>query len=193
MESSRARRIVPTALGLGMLAVIVVAGLSPNTGVVAAASNCTYGQCPSTSTSIPYWEIGTIIAIVVLVLIAALGLTMRRRRRPPAGGVPPGAVQSPPTDTGPVAPMPTPDEHGAPGAAIPPPEYVETEQDVGAALPALGAPPVPPPAPASKTEAEPDIDALMAELDRISGEILKKTPKKPSDPGAGNDSSEPPT
>ncbi len=34
-------------------------------------------------------------------------------------------------------------------------------------------------------EAEPDIDSLMAELDKISGEILKKAPK----PGSGGSGS----
>jgi hypothetical protein len=31
---------------------------------------------------------------------------------------------------------------------------------------------------AGAAEAEPDIDSLMAELDKISGEILKRAPKK---------------
>jgi len=39
-----------------------------------------------------------------------------------------------------------------------------------------------PAAAATAGEAEPDIDSLMAELDKISGEILKKPPKK----GAGS-------
>ena len=36
-------------------------------------------------------------------------------------------------------------------------------------------------------ESEPDIDSLMAELDKISGEILKRTPKKGAQSAADED------
>ncbi len=37
---------------------------------------------------------------------------------------------------------------------------------------------------AADADSEPDIDSLMAELDKISSEILKRTPKKRSDASA---------
>ncbi len=54
-------------------------------------------------------------------------------------------------------------------AVVPAPAPVPT--------PAVAAAPPPPPAPAAE-EAEPDIDTLMAELEKISGDILKQKPKK---------------
>lgn len=66
-----------------MLAVVVLAGLLPNTGVVSASSNCTYGKCPA-STSFPLWAVSAAAVIVVIALILALLLLRRSRRRPPS-------------------------------------------------------------------------------------------------------------
>jgi hypothetical protein len=182
MPNSHRRRIVPLVLGLGMLAVVVAAGLSPNTGVVAAASNCTYGQCPSSGNSVPTWEIATIGAVIVLALLAGLFILMRRRRRPPTTAAPAGG-QGPTPPVGAAAPPSNgPEEMAGPASAIPAATYVETPEDVGSAPPTLGTPPGAPAAAGAKAEAEPDIDSLMAELDKISGEILKRTPKKAAGP-----------
>jgi len=172
MSNSRARRIVPIALGLGMLAVVVAAGMTPNTGVVAAASNCSYNQCSSSSSSVPTWEIATIGAVIVLALLAGLFVLMRRRRRPPTAAVAPAAAMGGAPPSGGPAPPNGGTEEAATG--IPAAEYVETPEDVGSAPPTLGAPPGAAPAAGAKAEAEPDIDSLMAELDKISGEILKR-------------------
>ncbi len=174
-----------------MLAVVIAAALVPNAGAVPAASNCPYGQC-TTPSSTPTWELASIGAIVVLGLLVGLFVVMRRRRRPPqetmaggaaAGGAPPsGAVQE-----GPEGPNP---EEAASAA------YVETPDDVASPPPNLT-----PPATvagvgagiASGAEAEPDIDSLMAELDKISGEILKRTPKKGSPTPSDEDIDEGPS
>jgi protein-S-isoprenylcysteine O-methyltransferase Ste14 len=79
----RAMRSIPLTLALAMLAIVVLAGLLPNSGVVSASSNCTYGKCPSSS-PFPLWAVSTAAVIAVLAVIVAL-LLLRRRggRRPP--------------------------------------------------------------------------------------------------------------
>ncbi|HTW56294.1 MAG TPA: hypothetical protein VMG36_07660 [Thermoplasmata archaeon] len=186
MTLPSARRIVPVALGAAMLAVVVAAAFAPNTGVASAASNCTYGQCPSSSSSVPIWELATIGAVIVLAALVGLFLLMRRRRSPPSDGaaamaggpVPPAGASQPSAGPGDFPESPEPPA----GSAAP--SYVETPEDVGAPPPTLGAPPVAGAAAGGKPEAEPDIDSLMAELDKISGEILKRTPKKSTEPPA---------
>jgi hypothetical protein len=180
MSESARRRIVPVTLGLAMLAVVVAAALVPNAGTVQAASNCPYGNCSTPSSSFPAWELASIGAIVVLFLLVGLFVLMRRRRPPAAesmdggaagGGAPPsGAMQQ-----GPASPYPEESSSAA---------YVETPEDVASPPPAMSVPAAAVGAGAgtgaAAAESEPDIDSLMAELDKISGEILKRTPKKGS-------------
>jgi len=189
MTLPSSRRIVPLALGAAMLAVVVAAAFAPNTGVASAASNCSYGQCPSSSNSVPIWELATIGAVVVLAALVGLFLLMRRRRSPPSDGaatpsggpVPPaGASQA---TSGPGDFPEAAEIGGASAAGASASSYVETPEDVGAPPPTLGAPAAGAAA-GGKVEAEPDIDSLMAELDKISGEILKRTPKKPTEPSS---------
>ncbi len=173
-----------------MLAIVIAAGLTPETGVVSASTNCTYGTCPA-STPFPVWAVATTIAVVLLALLLAL-LLLRRRRRPPAAQAPPewegpagaGAGAAAGTsfgETGAEAPAwqepPSSPPEGATSAGEPA-AYVEdtgvaASAGVGAA--AAGATP-----PAAGGEAEPDIDSLMSELDKISEEILKRPSKKPA-------------
>jgi hypothetical protein len=207
-----------------MLAVVVAAGLSPNTGVVQASSNCTYGQCPAAQ-PFPLWAVGSAVAAVVVALLLAFLLLRRRRRpgQPPSqweggegsGGPPPGAggseggglyetaaVGGAAMGAGAVEPMwqegesAPPSEEPSPGA-----EYLETPSEEAPSIPPAPAPaPVPPApaaavpaaaaaasAPAAGEEAEPDIDSLMAELEKISGEILKQKPKKRNGPPSSGD------
>ena len=180
-SNSRAGRLVPIALGVAMIAIIVAAGLAPNTGAVPAQSNCQYGSCPSNA-AFPWWLVALIVVVVVAALAAALVLL--RRRRPPTGtGAGPAASTGPSSGAMGGAP-PTP-----PAAA---PAYLETPDDVGTNLPNVPTPPASS-APAAAAaggagaaagaagaEGEPDIDSLMAELDKISGEILKR-PKTPAE------------
>jgi hypothetical protein len=182
MARTRSRkRIVPVVLGLGMLAVVVAAGLTPNTGVVQAATNSPYSQ-PSSSSLSPYAYLG--IAALVIVLGLLLALFLLRRRRPPAAAAPP------PMQTWQEGPAPPP-TGGAPPAAAP--AYLETPEDVTRVPtpipPATGAAATVPAAavPGAAEGAEPDIDSLMAELDKISGEILKRAPKKPPGAKAGEE------
>lgn len=110
-------RAVPTGLAVAMLAVVVLAGLLPDTGAVAAASNCTYGSCPA-SQSFPVWAIGASVAAVLLALVVALLLLRRARRPPPPESTPAsegpseGAPEGSPTDA-------APDEYAGDDAASP--------------------------------------------------------------------------
>jgi hypothetical protein len=183
-SNTRNRRVIPVALGVVLLAIVVAAGLSPNTGAVPAQGNCQYGQCVA-GTGLQWWVLAAIVIIVVAALGAALFL-MRRRRSPPRSGMAPPPPPGPTSGAmgGRSTPPPPP-----PAAA---PAYLETPADVGRSLPS-----VPTGAPATAAvggaagaagagagaaagEGEPDIDSLMAELDKISGEILKR-PKSPPD------------
>ncbi len=103
-------RVVPLALAAGMLAVVIAAGLGPNAAVVQASSNCAYGPCPAVS-SVPPWEIGGLVAIAVLVLVAGVLLLVvrRRRNRKGGGGTPPAAVSAPDTGSDPEPAPPAED------------------------------------------------------------------------------------
>jgi hypothetical protein len=177
---------VPIALGAGMLGTVVAAGLAPSIGAVAAQTNCQYSDCSAATTSpFPWWIVALVVAIVV---VAALLALMLFRRRPPANPPAPEAWEPPEgasasSPTGPSPPSAAPVDAAALGGAAvagaavagaaAPASYVEGPEDVGQAMPVVAA------APAAADE--PDIDSLMAELDKISGEILNKAPK----PGAG--------
>ena len=151
-----------------MLAVILAAGLFPNAGTVQAQSTCPYGNCNTSPSSVPVWEYVSILVAIAAGAIVALLFIMRRRRPPRATTVTPWA--GPPTAA------------GAPAAPTPP--YIETPEDVGHAPPSVppsGAPAGAAAGAAAGAESESDIDSLMAELDKISTEILKKAPKKGAD------------
>ena len=195
--NKRRYRIVPALMGAFLLGTIVVGGIAANTGAIAASSNCgAYQQCPASSSPFPWWIVAVVVLIVAGALIAAL-VVMRRRRPPPGSGAEP---MQPWEDQAPAAAPGTPPP---PGAATPA-SYVETPEDVGQAPPGTPSGGIPPVgaatgaamggAAAAGAEGEPDIDSLMAELDKISGEILKRTPKKPGDgdSSSGGDE-EPPT
>ncbi|MGI0130334.1 MAG: hypothetical protein ACREEC_09335, partial [Thermoplasmata archaeon] len=85
----RTSRAVPVALGVAMLAIIIAAGLFPNTGAVPAQSNSQYNQSP-TNTGLSWW----VFAIIAIVIVAALAtaLVLLRRRRPPPKGLTPYAA-----------------------------------------------------------------------------------------------------
>ena len=94
-------RAVPLTLALAMLGVVVLAGILPDTGVVNAASNCSYGKCPA-SQPFPLWAVSASVAVVIIALILALLLLRRSRRRPPTGGPAgptEGAENPPPGDS----------------------------------------------------------------------------------------------
>lgn len=183
--NARTSRIIPVALGVAMVGVIVAVALSPNTGAVPAQSSCQYNQCVG-GTGLPWWAFAAIVILILVALAAAL-ILLRRRRTPPRGGLKPADIPSGPTA-------------GASGGATPPPStrpaYLETPDDVGGALPAVTAPAVSGSVAATAAGAgagaaaagdEPDIDSLMAELDKISGEILKRPKNAPDKKTATND------
>jgi len=175
VATRRGSRIIPLTLGIAMLAVVLVAGLFPNAGTVQAQSSCPYGGC-TTSSSVPVWEYVSIFVIIAVGAIVALLFIMRRRRPPRATTVAPAAGAP-----GPLTPW-AETETAPSGPSAP---YIETPEDVGHAPPSVGpsaaAAAAPPAGAAAGAEAGSDIDSLMAELDKISTEILKKAPQK----GAG--------
>lgn len=139
--------IVPTVLGLAMLAVVVAAALAPNTGAVAASSNCQYNDCTQQSSTFPWVWVGAALAIVAAGLITLLLLRRRRggESEPEGGRLPPGGSE----------PASAPTEPEAPATG---PVYDE------------GLPDQPPAEETSLPPASEDIDSLMNELDKISGE-----------------------
>jgi hypothetical protein len=161
MTDRQRGRMVPLSLALAMLAIIVAAGLTPNANAVQAQSNCTYSQCVA-STPFPIWVVAGAVVAVVIALLAALLLLRRRRREPPP---PPPVVEEslgappPPPEAGPIAPWEGP-------ATLPPPVAGPIEPGWEE-----GAPAEPPPA-------KGDIDSLLEELNKISGEMSKTAPKK---------------
>src|SRR5271170_263872 len=103
VQSQWGRRLVPIALGAGMLGTVVAAGLAPSIGAVAAQTSCQYSQCPAgTSTPFPWWIVG--VVLVVVVLAAILGVLLFRRRPP----TPPTAAEAsePPTGASGGGPAP---------------------------------------------------------------------------------------
>ncbi|MGA8711206.1 MAG: PKD domain-containing protein [Thermoplasmata archaeon] len=157
----------------------VTDGASSPVTTTSAATPAVSVTSPSSSSSL--W-IYLVIAVVVLLALILVALVVLRRRRPRPAAAPPMQVWQ----EEPSPPM---------GAPIgPAPDYLEMPEDVGHAGPSLvpvptGGVPVTPPVPPPGAEGEPDIDALMAELDKISGEILKKPSKVPKD-AEGEDLSE---
>lgn len=83
----KVRRAIPLLLATAMLGVVVLAGLLPQSGIVSAASNCTYGQCPA-SHPFPTAVVAASVAVVLIALLLALLLLRRSRRRPPSGETP---------------------------------------------------------------------------------------------------------
>src|SRR5579863_4087107 len=100
---------IPVALSVAMVLIVVAAALLPNTGVVAAQSNCQYSPCPTTSGggSPTMWYIA--LGVLLLIAAALAGLLLMRRRSRGGGG-----------DAGPVEPWSGTDAgatvEGAPGA-----------------------------------------------------------------------------
>jgi LPXTG-motif cell wall-anchored protein len=181
MPSERPPRISRrVAVGLGAVAAVVLIALLPNTGLLVAQSAAQYGQsAPAAGAGTPWLVVLAVLALIAIAL--AILLFRRRSPRPPPEPVESASV-SPGTGGGPSGPAAAEDTFGAPDAAIASAAvavpagaaYLEGPDDVGASLPA--AVPVTVPPAAGGAEGEADIDSLMKELDKISGEILKKGP-----------------
>jgi len=170
-----------------MLSVVIAAALAPNLGVVQAQTNSPYNQ-PASSGLSPYEYLAIATVIILAGLLLALFL-LSRRRRPPTGTVPPASVWQSGSGSGGTSSSPPP----PPGIA---PAYLETPAEIGQGLPpaagtmgaAAGAGAV-----AATAEGEPDIDTLMADLDKISSEVLKRSTAKKGPSGTGTETGgEPP-
>jgi hypothetical protein len=177
----------------GLLVLVISAALLPNLGLVAAQSTCMYGTCPASTSYTPYYAALAVLAIVAV----GLGLLLLMRRRG-GGGSPGPLTEAEPATGAPGGPSgPSAGDAadmavgaGAVGATVAasptvPPgaggaEYLEGPEDVGAGLPAAAA--AAGAGAAAGTAAaqggNEDIDSLMQELDKISGEILKRPPGK---------------
>jgi hypothetical protein len=163
-SSTQGRPVVPILLGIAMLGIVLAAALAPNLGGVQAQSGCQYANCSSSNgNGIPLDWIALAIVLAAILIIAALFAVSRRRKKPPTTAQPwvPGAAGGP--GAAPTGPQP-------PSAEPPAAAYMEHPGDVGS-VPAgvaggAGA--------AAGAEEGGDIDSLMAELDKISGEILKR-------------------
>jgi hypothetical protein len=187
-----------------MLAIIVVAALTPNIGVGAAQVNAQYMSTQPTNNTLEYALIGVLVAAIVAAIVGLMIFQRRKKRGGPgAGGVaawqqPQGGAPSGPSmgGTGGTEEMAAVGGGAGVGAAAGAASYDE-------AAPAADTGPewAEPAAPATVSsgaatsgamdESEPDIDRLMKELDQISDDILKKSPpKKGSPPDAGADNTD---
>ena len=174
---SYARPKLRPVLGLLVIAGVTLLAFLPNTGAIPASSSCTYGSCSSTAPATPTsWFI---LLGALIIVAAALGvLLFMRRRRPPTAS---GSVEpwSGPTAgaaaAGPAAGATMPTD-GGPSA-----DYIETDSDVAAPHPEVSEPTE------GGAEGGGDIDSLMQELDKISGEILQRG--KPKTPPANSEGS----
>ena len=126
---------------------------------------------PSSSAPFPWWEVAVVVLVIVALLVAALVFARRRPRHttmPPVAHRPASTKTVQPWDEGgssaPIA-MPAP---------IAPPTAVET----------------PPVAPPPEEEPEPNIDELIARLDRMQAEMFKKSPKQPEEPSSEDESAD---
>ena len=171
------RPILFHVAGLVVLAAVLVLAFLPNTGAIPADTSCPYGNCSTTNNGpATLWYVLLGALVLVAAALGAILLLRRRRAPPPAAPVEPwsgptgGPGEAP--GGGPVAPA-------AVGAAA----YLETPEDVGHPGPEVPAAEAPPAA-----EGGADIDSLMQELDKISGEILQRgKPQKTPPPAEGED------
>ncbi len=135
-----------------MLVVVIAAALAPNAGIAAATSSCQYNNCNSTQNSFPWTYV--VIGVAALVAAALVTLLLFRRRGGGETGAAGQTSPGPSREAGEEKAEPAPNEPS--GAAEPAPEaYDEGTPD--SSQPGGGAP------------ASDDIDSLMDELDKISG------------------------
>jgi hypothetical protein len=147
-------------------------GYAPTTSFTVVASP---PPPPASSTPFPWWIVAVVALVLMGLLVVALVFEQRRHRRsrsPVARPSAPRPVQpweegpAPLAVAGPVAAV-------VPGAASTPPAGGGTPAAAGVAAPAVGEPE--------------DIDAMIAQLEKMSLEMFKKTPKQLSEQGYGDD------
>jgi hypothetical protein len=179
-----------------VIAGVVLLALVPNSGAIPASSACTYGSCPASTPSTPIsWYI-LLGALIIVAAALAILLLMRRRR----SSTPPGSVEpwSGPTEGAAIAggaaaggaTMPTDAGLSPPVAGGAAPAYLETDSDVAQPLPEVPEGAAGGAAGAAAAEGGGDIDSLMQELDKISGEILQRGKPKTPPANAGDTAEE---
>jgi hypothetical protein len=155
---------------------------SPSTQLSSATTPVTVTSPSSPSSSSSNWTyVGILVGVLVAAVLVALAVVLRRRR-PRAGAVPSTQVEP----AGPAFPA-----SGGPVPATP--VYLEAAKDVGQApldvIPSatVGARAATLEAPVG-AGAESDFAELLAELDKLSGEVRKKSPKETTNDEQGAES-----
>jgi hypothetical protein len=181
IAKEKGHKLIPFALGSTMLFVILTAALTPDFGTVAAQSSCPYGNCTSGSgSSFPWISVFVALAVILAAIILALLAIYYRRRTPPppqpagpavAGGTEGGSTPPPPAGT-----------NGTEEAASSSPTYAEAARYFG--ITGSGVEAVQTRNPISwmgtsahahgPTDVGAELDSIMAEIEQISGEILKR-------------------
>ncbi|MFZ1023916.1 MAG: hypothetical protein WAN87_07260 [Thermoplasmata archaeon] len=176
-------KLLPILLGSTMLFVILAAALTPNFGSVAAQSNCPYGNCTSGSgSSFPWISVFVALAVILAAIILALLVIYYRRRNPPppqaagpagVGGAG-GSGSPPPPSTGTI---------GIDEGVSSSPSYAEAARYFG--ITPAGTQAVQPDAssswsgnpgyPEGRVNVGAELDSILAEIEQISGEILKRS------------------
>lgn len=174
---------LPIYLGSAMLMVLIAAALTPDFGTVAAQSSCPYGNCTSGSgSSFPWISVFVALAVILAAIILAMLVIYYRRRNPP----PPQAVGSTgvvSADGGGTPPPPSTESLGAYEGVSSSGSYAEAARYFG--ISPNGTQAVQADVPGSwsgnpvyadgRSNVGAELDSILAEIEQISGEILKRT------------------
>lgn len=183
ITKEKGNRLVPAALGSTMLFVILAAALTPDFGTVAAQSSCPYGNCTSGSgSSFPWISVFVALAVILAAIILAMIVIYYRRRNPP----PPhgaGSAGAGGSAGGGAPPPPATGTSGTEEAASSSPTYAEAARYFGITTPgaevihARGSGDWIETSAYTRgpTDVGAELDSIMAEIEQISGEILKRS------------------
>ncbi len=166
-----------------MLLVVVAAALTPNFGTVSAQSSCPYGNCTSGSgSSFPWTELFLALAVILAALILAMLAVYYRRRKPPAGDDRMFREALALREATRLLRLPR--ERPEIGSSAEAGHYhLEPVEFFGTIPPAFREDGTGTTAAWAKTTSyvvgsggvESDLDSILAEIDKISGEILKRS------------------
>jgi hypothetical protein len=180
---AKGRNLVSAAFVTTLLFVIIAAALTPNLGTVAAQSSCPYGNCTSGSSS-PFPWVSVFVAIAVIlaaIILAMIVIYFRRRNPPPPKAVDGATVGGSGSDTSP--PPPTTGTSGTEQSVNAGPTFAEAARYFGISPvgvegdQAQGTPSwVGTPSYAENpVDVGAELDSILAEIEQISGEIIKRS------------------
>ena len=167
-----------------MLAVILAAALTPNSGSVAAQSSCPYGDCTSGSGSgFPWISVFVALAVILAAIILAMLVLYYRRRSPPPPPPEGGAGNADNSTTDASAPPPSSSTVGSEESTSSNPSYIEAAQYFG--IPPLGSPATTAwpsqtwtgmaATPGTREALAAEVDSVVMEIDILSSEMLKRS------------------